>query len=43
MAEEPGFIVGVQRFAVGKTEQCGAVVDLGGQFGAGLPEIPRWR
>ena len=33
MAAEPGFVVGVQRLAIGKAEQCGAIVDLGGQFG----------
>ena len=33
MAAKPGFVVGVQGFAIGEAEQCGAIVDLGGQLG----------
>ncbi len=33
MATKPGFVVGVQSLAIGKTQECGAIVDLGRQPG----------
>ena len=36
MAAEPAFVVHVERFAIGKAEQGGAVVDLRGKLGGWL-------
>jgi hypothetical protein len=33
MAAKPGFVVGVQGLAIGETQQCGAIIDLGWQLG----------